>query len=113
MNKFTWDGTESGLYNLLIWWYGLVPYKHMDDCEPEPGSIHCCENQAEPPNALIGMEPRASKHGGPLPIYFEFTKGKRAGTRYDMSPGDTIFYEDGKFSYLESFECVVISQDWP
>jgi len=114
MKHFTWDGTESGLENLLIWWGTVEPFVHSENCEGQEITLHCCEGEpSHIGNASIGMEARSTRHDEALPIYFEFLAGKRAGTRYDMHPGDTIFYEDGKFSFKESFECVVISQDWP
>lgn len=110
---FTWDGTEEKLYELLMWMMEKFPYQHSEDCVDSEVTLHCCSGLPTRANAQVGMEARTVRHGGPLPIYFEFTKGKRAGLKYQMSPGDQIFFEDGKFSFLESWECVVIGQDWP
>ncbi len=113
MNTFTYTGTESNLYDLLIWWGQLVPFEHLDDCEQDPGALHCCEGIPRASNALIGLSDRSTIHGEPLPIYFQFSDGKRAGMKYNLHPGDKIIYKDGKFSILQWFECVAISQDWP
>ena len=115
MKSFTWDGTETGLYDLLIWWGTVEPFEHNPGCDPEmrDRTLDCCMPEEPIGNALLGGGHKPAKHGEPFPLYFQFFKAKNAGKKYDMHPGDTIFYEDGKFSYKESFECVVISQDWP
>lgn len=113
METFTYNGSEASLYNLLIWWNKMVSFEHSDDCQPEPGVMHCCEGKPSKSNAIIGSEGRMVRREDPIPIYFEFLKGKRAGERYNVHPGDMFLFEDGKFSYKEWYECVVISQDWP
>lgn len=113
MDSFTWDGTEDGLYNLIIWWGTRVPVEHKDECDHK--TLHGCVGEPVlTSNAILESSPRKVEKNGEIPVLFRFIKGKRAGKGYEMYPGDTLFYEgDGKFAYKESFECVVISQDWP
>lgn len=113
MNSFTWDGTVDGIINMAVWWnknlevvdrYSGVTVDELLD----KGFTRCFE---EPE---YKHEPNANLYGKGVDVYFTFTKGRRTGLSYKMFPGDTVFYDgEGKFSYLESCECVVISQDWP
>lgn len=110
-NTFIYTGSEANLYDLLMWWGKMAPFEHSDECDTN--GLHCCEGKPYTANALIGAEVSATKHGDPFPIYFQFLKGKRAGKKYDLNPGDMILFDNGEFSFKESCECVVISQDWP
>lgn len=112
MESFKYTGTESNLYDMLIWWSRMSPVTHNQE-SIHTGTIECCFGNHFDWNAQIGAEATATKHGEPIPIYFEFTKGKNKGRKFSMYPGDIIIFEDGRFSLKQSGECVVQSQDWP
>lgn len=95
-----WDGTETRLYELLMWWGTRIPWEHSPECDQDEKVLDCCFGVHQY-QSHYGIEASTFETGylGPIgPLTFVHPDG----TKESVENGDRIYYRDyGKFELVK------------